>query len=76
MKAAHARIQKVIPTEQQLQRQEEGRGFRDLYRSKGRQHRASSFTEWRERVGAQRAEVSEVVGVVAAAATSGDQRSH
>jgi hypothetical protein len=50
MKAAHARIQKVTPTEEQLKKQEEGKGFRDLYRSKGSQHRASSFTEWKDRV--------------------------
>jgi hypothetical protein len=51
MKAAHARIQKVTPTEAQLKNQEDGRGFRDLYRSKGSQHRASSFKEWKDRVG-------------------------
>lgn len=50
MKAAHARIQKVTPTEEQLKKQEEGRGFRDLYRSKGSQHRESSFKKWKDRV--------------------------
>ncbi len=50
MKSVHARIQKAIPTQQQLEKQERGEGFRDLYRAKGRQHRENSFTKWEDRV--------------------------
>ncbi len=50
MKAAHARIQKIVPTEEQLKEQERGKGFRDLYRAKGAQHREKSFTKWENRV--------------------------